>query len=632
MTENKTNLTQYVMYRANALDSKFKGTKSDFRFLIRFMDVNQWYGFSHRVEGIDAEVLDFPAQFPPLDLWLKAYRKTDDEKYSLLVENMSEKCGSLISEWETFRCRETDMTSLHALNCLDFLLSHDHDLSWDPDAVETLLVEAAEVLPRKSVAFLIRFCERQMDACETSENAKCTFRLAPSENSRGTSAIPFSDFSSLAWMVFDRDAIVSGHYIEKAAQKRLYAEVWFMTAMHFVSALRIPDIRMLPVPQTSLTGDELKEKTLNGDMSIREYTELVNKWLYIIELEGAKPTKTLGTSGVTRVVVSIPTTLFTVFGQMLSILLSYHKEGEPLVLSTYISGFSLENFFGAEFNRLCGCQYFLSTRRLNKAYLQGVEYLAERSNEIHVRGYLISSLLRSHKIPRNNLSQTTDAYLRDGDFVSISPQTVAYEMFERGIFGFIPVLLLSHYDSEWHSLSLHDQTTVIQSLDLTPVQLERMTEALGVARKKAQELLAQVLANSDAANDATWLSSQIEQMLCRIASGAAPGKNIGNQCLRSAAGMSCCDPYRASCIGCGYELWTRTGVHILMEEYEKNLRAMRSSSGLVERLRLEKLNNSYILPALQSILVSIRTLYNNGEETAKGLEEMIKWRFEHAKE
>ena len=333
--------------------------------------------------------------------------------------------------------------------------------------------------------------------------------------------------------------------------------------------------------------------------------------------------------------VCIPSSLFTVFGTILALVASYHEDGELLCQSYYVTGRSLISFFGKDFHTICGGQYFLGSRQLNKAFLQGVETIAEQDGKIHVRGYLLASILRGHKLPGGeSLTNTTDAYLNDGDFSGISPQVVANEMFERGVFGFIPVILLSAYDNNWHYLNLHDQTRVIQALSLSAVQLERLAEELQRARNRMLGILSESLKNrtsaceSEETRNPASIQNLMNIMLQQIAKGAAPGKNPCNMCLRSAVGLPCSDPDRTSCLGCGFELWTHAGVHLLMEEHSRN-RKVRQNASPVEAVRLDKILQTCIVPALHGILLSLYTVYN-GKEAARGLKEMIERRIECA--
>ena len=66
-----------------------------------------------------------------------------------------------------------------------------------------------------------------------------------------------------------------------------------------------------------------------------------------------------------------------------------------------------------------------------------------------------------------------------------------------------------------------------------------------------------------------------------------------------------------------------------MEAYESNIRCMKDA-GNIERIRLNRINQEHILPAVQGILYSVQAIAG-GDEVAQALIEMIYRRMEHAK-
>lgn len=88
------------------------------------------------------------------------------------------------------------------------------------------------------------------------------------------------------------------------------------------------------------------------------------------------------------------------------------------------------------------------------------------------------------------------------------------------------------------------------------------------------------------------------------------------------------DPVRSTCIGCGCELWSRTGIHMMLSSYEHNKRQMRAA-GEVEKARLNKINEQVILPVLFGILENL-SLQSYSHETANDLINMITRRINNA--
>lgn len=55
---------------------------------------------------------------------------------------------------------------------------------------------------------------------------------------------------------------------------------------------------------------------------------------------------------------------------------------------------------------------------------------------------MLAALARSHKGGIGTLPEITDLYLKDAAFSGYSPEFILMEMFERGILGFIPAMML----------------------------------------------------------------------------------------------------------------------------------------------------------------------------------------------
>jgi hypothetical protein len=104
------------------------------------------------------------------------------------------------------------------------------------------------------------------------------------------------------------------------------------------------------------------------------------------------------------------------------------------------------------------------------------------------------------------------------------------------------------------------------------------------------------------------IPSNTFSVLQNIASGNAPSRQDEWLCLMTAAGSACPCPERACCLGCGYEVYTKSAMHTLMKEYVRLNRLRKGASG-VELLRYTKILETAILPAVMEILASAQILY-----------------------
>ncbi len=146
------------------------------------------------------------------------------------------------------------------------------------------------------------------------------------------------------------------------------------------------------------------------------------------------------------------------------------------------------------------------------------------------KGYMIAALARSHKGGIGTLPDVTEVYLKDAAFSGYTPEFIAKEMFERGVFGFIPHILLETYAGEvYKGLGVDRQTTLIKSIGISPSGIEGLAELAGKSYQMAKETVAELAIGR----------ADICLILQRIASGAAPGKDTESLCMLSACGYPC---------------------------------------------------------------------------------------------
>ena len=201
----------------------------------------------------------------------------------------------------------------------------------------------------------------------------------------------------------------------------------------------------------------------------------------------------------------------------------------------------------------------------------------------------------------------TDVYLRDANFSGYTPEFILREMFERGIFGFIPALLLEKYKGEaFRKLGVSGQTRLIKAVGLDALQLESVTAALTRSFQRSVEIVQSLLQQQRGDRSA------LAAVLQNIASGAAPSRQSELLCLRSAAGFSCCAPDRSGCLGCCYEIYTKSAMHLFMKEYVRMNRE-KAQAGPFLRMRLENILEKGILPAVAEMLDSIPALYPDAD-------------------
>jgi len=254
--------------------------------------------------------------------------------------------------------------------------------------------------------------------------------------------------------------------------------------------------------------------------------------------------------------------------------------------------------------------------------LQGIDNIAGNDNKPgKPKGYMLAALARSHKGGIGTLAKATDIYLKDARFSGYNPEFIVREMFERGVFSFIPAILLEMYaGKEYITLPIRFQTKLIGEVGLAAHQIEWMTAAADRVLEKSRQAINAVLQNPDNIHESIFF------MLQNIASGNAPGRQEECLCLRTAAGLACSFIDRDTCIGCGYEIYTKAAIHTLMKEYSR-LCQLKKNALQTDVWRYEKLLEQAILPAVSEMINAVKILYR--ETDVKDFLDIVERGIEH---
>jgi hypothetical protein len=189
--------------------------------------------------------------------------------------------------------------------------------------------------------------------------------------------------------------------------------------------------------------------------------------------------------------------------------------------------------------------------------------------------------------------------LRDAEFTGYDPDFIMREMFERGIFGFIPAMLLAMYKGEeFKELSVSDQTKVIKTIGLKAWQIEAISESVALSYEHAGNIVNATLLEAGG-------QTALKDTLQHLAASNAPSKQDECLCLRTAAGLPCMNPGRTCCLGCGYEIYTKSALELLVREYVRlNYKLKKDESG-----RISRILKSYVIPSIMQMLQSVEMLY-----------------------
>lgn len=584
-----------------------------------FLLVNDWFGVSINLDDYtiaekDAEVLKNH---------IKDYLTTPPGIKS--IEGIFSKKFPSTNELFVQFAEEQKLSETNHFYLLDFFAYYlTKDLFLYSDAeVETLVEVATEVLTKSQGNILIQFIKWLLNKGVT--RYRVSFEMTKRytiESANG--AYELDEYLELMYYLFNEDYIIKNDMFSKATNSKNYADTWLYLGLHFICALRSTDLERLGHPKLTREPLEVLEAVVDGTWSSSEARRTLLSITTRLTYLNLTPNKTKNASNVTQLKFHVPESCQVLIGTLLAICeahfqlqIPYNAEN-PLIrqIKTYEK---ITNYMGEEIGNLFLERNF-SSRSANKSYLQSVAMLAddvlEEKSELNIKGYFLAALARSHKGNFNEFAQTTTTYLKDAQLGQLKPEMVAKELFERGVLSMIPSMLLTIVTrGKYKELSPSQQTQMIKSLDLTPVEIEKTLELSVRADLRSQQALKTLVENN----------VEPEQLLTichRIGNGEAFSKQGESMCLLSALGKLCPYDDRQHCVGCQYELQTKSTLLLLIGEFNRLNKQYQKLQNELERGKVRAILEQHIKPCLTEMLQALSEQY--GEAVLSDYEDIIK--------
>lgn len=587
---------------AKELNSLYKNNRAGRMDLLKFMDANDNFG----IETVTCENVRSIKE--RLTLWLSAYKQPGRVKTELMLCYFNDEYPNTCRLYREFITDKNIEDDPSVWKLLDFILSEiDRDITdYGESDIEKLIKQISAEVTIKSARIFSEFLTGVDIDGQTLTKWNYTFEA---RGKRNKEAYSLNDFSIMAYCIFNEEMWVRQSLIAKAVKSKTYADLWLFSALHFICVLRTSDMKRLPAPKLPYDTKKVLENISNGNFSESDARALVEELNIRLRIKPMKPSKTSAHDKVPDLKLTVPESLKVQLGIIMAIALAHHPEistGEGFV-SPSNSIRNARDFFGEHFAKALGSKNF-SALRCNKSYLQGIEAVSDNYPG-KPKGYMIAALARSHKRGIGKISETTDVYLKDANFNGYKPDFIIREMFERGVFSFIPSVLLEIYaGNEYKVLPVTSQTKLIGELGLSAFQIEWLISAIESALNKSRATVNSILKNPGSMN------KSVGDILQNIASGNAPSRQAECLCLMTAAGFPCPHPDRDSCIGCGYEIYTKAAMHTLMSEYVR-LTTLMKSSHKTDAWRYKKMLEKAIMPAIGEMLGSLRILCKDADIT-----------------
>ena len=433
-------------------------------------------------------------------------------------------------------------------------------------------------------------------------------------------AYSLDEYTQLLYYLFTNSYIEDNDMYRKAAESKDFTDTWLYLCIHFVRPLRLTDLQRIYHPDLPYPPDIVIEKIADGTFTDNEARMLlltISQRLCMLPLN---PNKTAGITGINSIKLDIPLNCEDHFGKLFA-LAEAHRQingtpDEPIIrkVSTYSE---ISRYMGEEIGLLF-LESDFRARSATKSYLQSIMMIAEEvvDEDIggpSVKGYILASIARNHKGSYGELAETTATYLKDAKFNGLTPEFIAYELLERGVFSFIPSMLLKMTMADsYDKASVQNQTALIKALNVSPKEIESIVIACNKAKSQAELVVREALESG----------VDILTILHRIGSGEAVSKEPECLCLMTALGKICPMGKKRQCVGCKYEISTKSTLYLLIGEFNRLNSLYHSQQDGLEKNKYKHIITSVILPAMNEMLTCIKEDY--GEQIYHQYEEFIK--------
>lgn len=421
-------------------------------------------------------------------------------------------------------------------------------------------------------------------------------------------AYPYRIYVLIAKALFNEEELTKNHVLEKVFDKSKNFETWLFLSAHFVCGWRSKDICMnWPYPnketldELNINLETLREDILDEKINPDIYYELGTFIEKSIELATVKAHKTKKAS---NLLAPIADELKVFFGRM-ALIAVYHQnksnEGKLQHYRTvdYLNFVQFKELFGDVLYKENGREH-LSSKKLNKSYLQSIEKRARKNGAGTMAAYTIASFARNH----SNID-TTAIYIYDHGLDGETAEVVLSMMLDRGVFGTIRYHeFLTAFPDAFNKLTAKEQTQILAECEVSSYELEVMSSDM-----IAEQQLKETFAEGNAKEPLNILNEMFE-----ISQGMGKSKDKGIYCKKRAVGEVCTNPSFESCLAntCPYLIFSESGIKSLIEvikDYERKARETGNP-------KYESILKNVIIPRYKHILTEIAKRMKQTEKDA----------------
>lgn len=608
-----TDLRSYIKQKAGS--AKVDEKKSE-EILVAFLSDNNWFGIQPVIKDKKVSLTDEQIRIlqPHMDLFTNT-----EGNSSNLIALFDEKWPHTSKFLKKFFNEESTDESTMFYVC-DFLLYRlNKELCFHSDEdISALLDYASFDLTKYHGDYLTFFIAWLRSNTKTSY-IRDYFMGKRYTMDIQNQAYDFDEYFQLAYYLLNEEYITENMMYEKAADSKNFTDTWLYLAIHFICSLRKTDLIRIYHPVLHYAPEQILKDIKSGIFTDNDARKILLSITTRMAVMPFKPNKEKYVQGIGSVKFNVPTSCEGLFGRLFALAEAHRQiEGgidEPIIRK--ISGYEqISRYMGDEIGELFLKSDFRS-RSATKSYLQSIymltdDILGTDGSGPSVKGYILAALARSHKGSYGEFAATTFEYLKDAKFSGLTPEFVAFELFERGVLSFIPSTLLKMIaGDDFARLSVKNQTRLIKSLNLTPFEIENIVSVVEKGKKQAEITLKELISTDE----------DLLTVLHRIGSGEAFSKIPDSLCLVTAFGKVCQFTERRNCIGCKYEISTRSTFYLLVGEINRIKELYKNVQSEKEKLKYKLLIRNVVVPKLDEILFCIKESF--GESAFRDYEKLI---------
>jgi hypothetical protein len=616
-------MIDFKEYTLNIKDMYNISSENFLKDLSSFLVDNKWFGIEPvwNDGSMYIEPADFQEYLPLIKEYFANNNMDTNKKYEVLYDKLSlsmrDTSDKLQSFFEQFNFPATiryELTSfIFKYIHLDVCMLTDSKIN---EIIEILCDEEQKCVGDAFTMFLA-WC-REHYKTRYVEDYILSQRFTRTDDN---GAYDMEEYLHLLYYLYNPDYIENNDMYIRAAESKNYTDTWLYLALHYVCSIRDTDITRLYHPKLKYEASEILEMIKNGTFPEEDARMTLYSVTWRLTYLPLIPNKIKKHSGIPNVKFDVPESCEVHIGTLFALseahrLLEGVPDDEPLIRR--VKSYSeISRYMGDEI----GILFFESdfkARSMNKSYMQSVFVLTdnvmEENDEFNTKGYMMAALARSHKGSYGEFAKTTYTYLKDAKLSGLSPEFVARELFERGVLSFIPSMLLKMItDGEYNKLSVHNQTRLIKELDMTPSEIETIVRKATASFKKSAEIVNKLYTSSD--------RNSIIKALHRIGNGEAVSKQNECECLYTAFHKVCPYDENHNCIGCDYEISTKSTMFLMVSEYNRLMDLYKNSESLNEKEKNEYMLKSIVLPAMDEMITCVSENY--GEHALSVLEKIL---------